>query len=67
MNQRGHSDFTGLFLLFILVTFGCLAIEGAFIGLTVILWKDTLWRFIFGFLATVGGIFMIMAALEIWR
>ena len=65
MNQRGHSDWSGLLWLLAIGVVGCIMVEGTLIALTIYLWRFLLWRIVFGVLA-IGGAILIVKYLKHW-
>ncbi len=59
MNQKGHSDFSGILCLFAIFIIFCFVAEAGFITLTIVLWKYLGWRIIFGGIALIGAILII--------
>lgn len=59
MNQKGHSDWSGMIFLFLFAGIGLLLAEGGLIAATIIWWRYMAARIGFGILAIVGLIFII--------
>jgi len=59
LNQKGHSDWSGLAWLFLFACLAVFLVEGGLITATILLWKNMIARIIFGILSIAGAIFII--------
>ena len=67
MNQRGHSDWTGMAWLLGIVAVVCFLLEGSFVALTIAFWELTKVRILFGTLALLGGALITWAVVKLWK
>ena len=66
MNNKGHSDWSGLAYLFIICCLAVLLAEGGLIAVTIIWWKYMMVRLIFGILSIAGLVFIVKTAIDLW-
>jgi hypothetical protein len=65
LNNRGHSDWSGLIWLFLLVATAVLLVEAGLVAVAIVWWKNMVIRVIFGVLAVAGFCFIIKTIFQI--
>ncbi len=66
MNQKGHSDWSGMFWLFLLACIAVFLVEGGLIAVTVIWWKYITVRILFGILSIAGLVFIARTIIDLF-